>query len=539
MLLNRIGLSIPLEGLYAGQAAFLICSGPSLKSHRLEMLSQPGILTLAVNNAATVIRPQLWASADDPGNFSHSIWYDPGILKFVPHSHMEKRFTVRDAGGELTPSPHLVGDMPAVFGFKRNETFDAERWLCEDTFNWGNHSERFDAYGLKGSRSIMYIAIRLLYYLGIRKVFLLGCDFRMDYGKANYAFNQDRSRSSVRGNNQSYRILNIRLGNLLPYFERAGFQIFNCTPESGLTVFPHTPFEEAVEVARNFIPKVINTTGMYDRKARPATASQKHATLTNADSDDLPPITVVTAMDRNYFHRLKYAFPTWLAFQPWIRKCPILVIHDAAFDIATEEVASVFRDANVQFVAWEMDVPSQREKMLTSFVHVPVRYVQTPWYLKLDADTIARPGCPMIRPEWFQPLGGKLPAFISHPWGYTKPADAIEKLNAWGDAVPALREFPPLPTDGRASESRFHHRRIISWFFLGNTKWTREVASFAGSRLPCPSHDTYLFYCAARRNDPYLRIRMHDYGWEHISRFRRLKQTSGELLRTASFTGVS
>src|SRR4029453_4334606 len=141
--------------MFRGSSAFLVCGGPSLKTHDLAKLQQRGIVACAVNNAAAVVRPNLWVSVDDPGNFCDAIWRDPAIWKFVPLCHMEKHFTVRNEAGELVASEEVVGDMPLVFGYRRNEAFIADQWLYEDTFNWGNHSERVDASGIKGSRSVM------------------------------------------------------------------------------------------------------------------------------------------------------------------------------------------------------------------------------------------------------------------------------------------------------------------------------------------------------------------------------------------------
>jgi hypothetical protein len=85
------------------------------------------------------------------------------------------------------------------------------------------------------------ITTRLLYYLGVRRVFLLGCDFRMAERQPNYAFPQYRNRASIASNNRLYATLNRRLQRLGPYFDEAGYQVFNCTPGSGLTVYPYVP----------------------------------------------------------------------------------------------------------------------------------------------------------------------------------------------------------------------------------------------------------------------------------------------------------
>ena len=289
MLFTRDGHNLFLGDLYRGHTAFLIGGGPSLTTHDLSLLKSPGVLTLAMNNAAVVARPNLWCSVDDPGNFCDGIWYDPGILKFVPLCHMEKHFNVRNNDGDLEKSKLCVGDMPGIIGYRRNEKFLAEQWLYEDTFNWGNHSKEKDAYGQKGSRSVMYVALRLLFYLGVRRVFLIGCDFKMEVGKQNYAFEQDRSPNSVRGNNSSYKIMNVRFANLLPSFEAEGFQVFNCTPKSGLEVFPYVDYEQAIESATAIVPEKIVTQGMYDRNAKEKKAKSPPKT------DPIPDVKKVEA----------------------------------------------------------------------------------------------------------------------------------------------------------------------------------------------------------------------------------------------------
>ncbi len=264
-LLTHDGQRVVLENVYRGSPAFLLCGGPSLITHDLQLLQQRGILTCAVNNAAAVFRPHLWVCVDSPGNFCDAVWRDPGTVKFTPSNFLRARLTVRDASGRLQASQDTVSDMPAVFGFERNDAFVADRWLHEATFNWGNAARRVDAHGNRGSRSVMYAALRLLFYLGVRELYLLGCDFRMERNKPNYAFPQRRSDSSIRGNNRTYEVLNNRLRQLLPYFEKEGYRVVNCTPNSGLTVFPTMPFEAAVAQVRSRLPSEIVTEGMYDR----------------------------------------------------------------------------------------------------------------------------------------------------------------------------------------------------------------------------------------------------------------------------------
>lgn len=254
-----------LGDTFMGATAFLICSGPSLSKLDLLRLTERGILTCSVNNAGTQVRTNLWVSFDDPGNFSDVIWRDPGILKMIPYARLNMKIRTRNSANELVESDLSAADMPNTFGYRSNSEFYASRWLTEDTVNCGQTGKHEDELGIAGSRSVMMVAIKLLYYLGIRRVFLLGCDFRMKYGQQNYSFNQHRTRRSVRGNNRTYRALNARFQELMPHFEMAKFQVFNCTPKSGLSVFPFLDYEKAIAAARESMPKLVDTFGMYEK----------------------------------------------------------------------------------------------------------------------------------------------------------------------------------------------------------------------------------------------------------------------------------
>ena len=251
---------VNIENLYKGYSAFLICGGPSFAKLDHFKLRQPGVLTLAVNNAAKTFRPNLWTCVDNPDHFIRSIWLDPTILKFVPIEHANKQIFNSD---QWTWTSHKVSQCPSVVYYRRNEQFQADTFLAEDTINWGNHRK----YG--GGRSVMLPAIRILHYLGIRRVFLLGVDMRMDE-KNKYHFKQDRSASSIKGNNSTYEKLNRWFGQLRPIFEAQGYYIYNCNSASALTCFDYIPFAEAikfvVEQWGNIDVTSERTEGLYDQR---------------------------------------------------------------------------------------------------------------------------------------------------------------------------------------------------------------------------------------------------------------------------------
>lgn len=260
MLWGRDGHNIWMGDMYRGGSAFLILGGPSFGQVDKTKLSQAGILTMGVNNSPKTFRPNMWISVDDPSHFIKSIWLDPKITKFVPYSHSEKVIFDNEAWKELDMK---AGDCPNVWYFKRNEHFKANQFLFEDTINWGNHKDH------GGGRSVMLAAIRILYYLGIRTIYLLGCDFKMDEN-TKYHFEQDRAEGSIKGNNSTYELLVERFQQLKPIFEDNGLNVYNCNKASGLMVFPFIEFEEAIKIATANLPSDLSqerTAGLYERTA--------------------------------------------------------------------------------------------------------------------------------------------------------------------------------------------------------------------------------------------------------------------------------
>jgi hypothetical protein len=259
---TRESAVLPLVGMYRGGSAFLICSGPSFATLDKNLLKTPGIWVMTTNNASTSFRGNASVTVDDPCRFNASLWLDPTIMKFVPCSHFEKplwdnRF-LGDKGQQWALSNVKVGDCGNVVGYRRNEKFVPERFLYEDTVNWGNHKK----WG--GGRSVMLAALRILFLLGFRKVYLLGVDFYMS-GDKKYHFNEERTPNAIRGNMSTYEKMIGWFAQLQPFFLAENFVVKNCNPESRLTAFPFIKYEDAIKEATSIIGDTTKeqTSGMY------------------------------------------------------------------------------------------------------------------------------------------------------------------------------------------------------------------------------------------------------------------------------------
>lgn len=311
---TRDSAQVNIEGLYRGRAAFMICNGPSLVSGRydLTMLKRPGVITYGINNGPKTVRPNFWTCVDDPKRFLKSIWLDPTICKIVPHAHAEKPLFDNEKWTDLE-MPHpltgkvqkvLVGECPNVLYFHRNSKFMADRFLDEDTINWGNAAE----YG--GGRSVMLPTLRLLYILGFRKVFMLGADFKMSE-TYTYHFDEQRNKGAVKGNMATYdRMKNEYFPSLKPIFDDKGFEVYNCTEGSELKTFPFVEYEDAINFCAEPLGDLKNerTWGLYSKpeerqkwKDEPMDGQKAHMdtianrpTLPVAEADAMEPVKMET-----------------------------------------------------------------------------------------------------------------------------------------------------------------------------------------------------------------------------------------------------
>lgn len=260
MFYNVENKKLPIEKTFKNQTCFLILSGSSLNSFDLDKLRQPGIMTFGVNNSPKIFRPDLWTSGDNVQNFMISIYKDPKIRKFITYA---KRNEFLFDNTKWIKSNLTVSDCPNVTYYVLDDCFTPETYLTNDTVSWGRSRET------GGCRSVMLAAIRIIYELGFRKLFILGADFKMTTIN-KYAFKQDRSAGSIRSNNNAYLKLNERFNALRPIFEKNNFYVFNCYKESGLKSFEYIPFDTAIKIAIKDFPDVLTepSEGMYDREAK-------------------------------------------------------------------------------------------------------------------------------------------------------------------------------------------------------------------------------------------------------------------------------
>lgn len=245
----------------------------------------------------------------------------------------------------------------------------------------------------------------------------------------------------------------------------------------------------------------------------------------------IPDFTIQIGLDREHLAEFKATFPTWLDSGVFSGGRSVQLLID-------EREPDEFWDRELQFlyalaartgnfrpdpigVANPLEW-SQRERMLTAFL-TSCAFVTTAYVLKIDTDCLFMAG-PLLTETGFvaeHHFTGS-PAIVAPPWSYSKPVDTLYKLNTWADSLP-LETWKTPPIEGQENlasganrMNRVYHPRTISYCGFYRTDFVMKAISLCGSRLPVPSHDTFLDYVARRLGERIVETKMP--GWKHLSR---------------------
>ena len=253
--------AVDLCGLWSPSAAFLVCGGPSLNKIPHEKLGEKGIVSLGVNNVSGYVKSSAWVFSDPQNKFHHGLFLDPKVLTFAPLGKLKRKVRAKFPDGTFHGLRTRVRECPGTLGFARRTEFDAKTFLTTRFAHWGRGGKQEEDNRPFMCLCTMLLGIRLLHYLGCPRVYMLGVDFKMT-DEAQYSFGQT---AGVR--NGRYAKENAMLAELKPVFDKEGFQLFNCNPESGCDVFPKVSFEQAFEDCKGGVPEEpFDLTEWYSKK---------------------------------------------------------------------------------------------------------------------------------------------------------------------------------------------------------------------------------------------------------------------------------
>jgi len=213
--------AVDLEDIHSG-SCFLVGGSPILENKKQwEVLERSGAVTMAMNNVATLFKPTYWIGADKPEYYSKSIIYNSAYLHFAYLSRC-----ICEIDGRQWKNYGNVIFLGSSESIKASNFFKPNAH-----FVWW--------------RNVFLLAIQVLYHLGFRKIYTLGCSFNISK-EQQYSFDTELTNEQINYNITTYEMVMGQLKSIIPYFEKNDFQIISCTSNSRLNdIFEYISFENA------------------------------------------------------------------------------------------------------------------------------------------------------------------------------------------------------------------------------------------------------------------------------------------------------
>jgi hypothetical protein len=186
---------------------------------------------MAMNNTASVVPCQLWVGADKPLCYSQKILQDPRLMKFAGIGRRNIR--AGNIDWKFQPNTYFFGTTEEGWNYRNFLNPDRDFVWWKNTF---------------------YIAIQILYRLGFRKIYLIGCQFKI--GDKHYSYDKQLTGDEKEWNKKTYNHVVTRMKELKPLFDRKDFKVISCTPDSPLNeIYPTMDFDEAIADSLQDFPR--------------------------------------------------------------------------------------------------------------------------------------------------------------------------------------------------------------------------------------------------------------------------------------------
>ena len=172
------------------------------------MLQMGGVMSMAVNNAATVVSTNLWCGGDNPACYAPEIFENAALTKLAPLPMAET--TVN--GKQYFQYPNLFFYVP------------------EKDVPWHRFLEKSPS--VPWYHNTLFSSIHIAYMLGFRRIYLVGCDF--GFKSEVYAYQTQLSEEEKDWNRRLYKYQAEELIGLKPLFDQGGLEIVEVATRSHL-----------------------------------------------------------------------------------------------------------------------------------------------------------------------------------------------------------------------------------------------------------------------------------------------------------------
>jgi len=191
------------RNLHAGKRLFILASGPSLNDCDLRLLERR--ITMGLNRSVLVYPEAYYQCVMDQRLFE---MYEDELQR------CRQLFT--------------VAGRPFGLGLEN---------LAAEGFSWDLSEGIYTGY------TIAYFALQLAVYMGFAEIYYLGLDLCHE-GSHTHFFGRDEA--SARHETTEFPKMQKMLTHGANTLRNHPIKVFNCSPVSTLSCFPHVPFEQAV-----------------------------------------------------------------------------------------------------------------------------------------------------------------------------------------------------------------------------------------------------------------------------------------------------
>ena len=221
--------------------AILVCGGPSMNRIDLSKLKGPGKVVVGMNNTYPKVLPDMWIGMDHPHCYSSSLTFE-SFPKFFRGGFHRHKYVTENTEVDVW-AQNSVFYVNVAQGYYVDMKRRAENRKSENLV-WTGNSFTF--------------AFSLLYYMGFRKVYLVGCD--LDNSTSDYHNDIELTEKQKDWNAHLYK----HLYGFLTWMKNINFdegflEVVSMSPMSRINdLFPYKSIEELNAEINNNIPKQLN-----------------------------------------------------------------------------------------------------------------------------------------------------------------------------------------------------------------------------------------------------------------------------------------
>ena len=221
-------IPMDMKDIYSG-SCFIIGGSPSIFDEKWEILKNPGITCIGMNNVSASLPGviDILVSSDIPQCYDKLSILNPKIQHFSLISRAYEYIELEDG------SVIQWKDVPNTFFFQASEKTGINDFLSssDECFAWWKNT--------------FPISIQLAYYLGFRKIYIAGCTLIIK--DKPYSYGMELYEKQIEWNNKTYSSIEIWMKNLKSVFKKENVEIFSCTKDSLLNkYYDYISIEDAV-----------------------------------------------------------------------------------------------------------------------------------------------------------------------------------------------------------------------------------------------------------------------------------------------------